>query len=287
MNIKAIDKFITACSARKGRFLLISSKESSRYSHKLRIIRRPKKEHYLDSEIDKLLVPNTPSLSHYDIIGFDFPTLIRVIFEKTNLEGCYYFTDKCTWMSTGRLVMKRDIEIVTDFFERHPCGLSHYGLLESKKDEAISSLLLNRSNKTLCEQWRYFRPKYESAISLARDIRREVYTLFRYFSDNELRQLSLELFNTVRHKKLNKNETRLLELKKVIEKLANYSREIDGIAEEIHDFLRETEEINDKAKYSLSLPKLWRHDSDVTYKDVISLLKSAKYGSSNKVILHN
>lgn len=284
MNIKKIEGFLKTCSCRqKGRFLLIRNKKVGyNYDTELRIIKRPRSEYLDDYSMRKLWLNHTPVLNEHDFEGFDLSSLIRVIFAKGNLEGCYYFDHKL--MSDGiafrpKFYSKSDIYSLAQDVTLYPGDKFD---LFCKKSDIMDRLLVKRLEKELREYWPQYKAKYENVRNIARSVRREIYTLFRYFSDAELRKISYELFGTKRLKKYGDDAEKLIEVQRIINKLLNYSEQIDGYAEKVYGYLLETEKRFSKDNDIYSLPDVYRYNNGITFEGVIELIKSAKYGSIHK-----
>ena len=75
------------------------------------------------------------------------------------------------------------------------------------------------------------RKEYESAREMLRSIRREIYTLFRYFTDSALKQAALSALGS--SKKVNNNT---VELQQVINRILNYHEDMAACVDRITTF---------------------------------------------------
>lgn len=272
MNIKKIEDFIKACSVnRKGRFLLIRRKICGNSTiAEFRIIKRPTERYLNDFQTKKYFVFGTPILSVYDLIGFEPQTLINVIFAKGKLEGCYYFPQR-----TGRALFYAKTDIYRLRFEERPD-------VRRKKDEIIERLLFRAEENEFARSWPAFKRKYETARDLARSVRREIYTIFRFLSDTDLRCISRELFGGICLGKFGGDGRRLIEMQRTINKLINYNEQLEGRTKEICEFLYETENSFAEKRRTYELPDVYRVSCGVTYKNVIDLIDSARFGQKHR-----
>lgn len=275
MNIKKIDDFVKACSANyKGRFLLIRRKVVG-YSTtaEFRIIKRPNEKYLYDHCTKKYWITDTPVLSMNDLTGsyeFDPQTLINLVFVKGKLEGCYYFANR-TWPAS--FYAKNDIYRLR--FEKR-------GDLSRKKDEIIQRLLFRAEEYKFAKSWPAFKRKYETARDIARSVRREIYTIFRFFSDTDLRCISRELFGGICVGKFGGDGRRLIEFQRTINRLINYNEQLEGCTKEICEFLYETENSFAEERRTFELPDVYLMGRGVTYMDVINLIDSASFGKKHR-----
>lgn len=118
------------------------------------------------------------------------------------------------------------------------------------------------------------RKEYENAREMLRSIRREIYTLFRYFTDSALKQSALSALGTT--KKV-KNDT--VKLQQVINRILNYHDDMAVCVDRITEFENSFE--NCKADCG---DWYWLHGSNhddkltISLKDVLKRIDAARAG---------
>lgn len=117
-------------------------------------------------------------------------------------------------------------------------------------------------------------PEIEETKQLAKEIREEIYHLFRYFSDEQLKALSRSLFGV--SKRFDNDAVKLLQ---AIKRIANYNDKMGEAIEIIENFEKSFEE---KHQHYLCCNGYGRNswsDAPVTYKAVLNFIDSARKGS--------
>lgn len=276
MNIKKIDDFVGFSTARaKGRFLYIKRKPRTYLcdEFEFRIIKRPRRQYPDIIEIKQYYIPYSPVLSTFDLNGFDTLSFVNYVLAKGNLEGCYYIEHE--YMGS-RFYAKNDTHLL------HLEGDNDSSLFK-KKSDVWERVLLNTSEKKFEHEWPKFKWKYETARNLARDVRREIYLLFRFFSDTALRSASIQLFGSRELNAYGKEGRALIKIMQTSNRIAKYSKEIDECVDGICNFLSETETmIHEKQDYHL---RANCGTTGVYFGTVIDWLQSARIG--NKQLLNN
>lgn len=118
------------------------------------------------------------------------------------------------------------------------------------------------------------REEYETARQMLRAIRREVYTLFRYFTDSALKQAALSALGS--SKKVNDDTVKL---QQVINRILNYHEDMAACVERITEFEKgiENQKPESRGYYYFSGSN---HDDKCTIslKDVLRRIDAARAG---------
>ena len=128
------------------------------------------------------------------------------------------------------------------------------------------------------------RKEYENAREMLRSIRREIYTLFRYFTDSALKQAAISALGS--SKKVN-NDT--VELQQVINRILNYHEDMAVCVDKITTFEKNIE--NKKLDYGDYVNRFGSgHDdrSTISLADVLKRIDTARiaYHQRTKTILN-
>ena len=193
----------------------------------------------------------------FDIWSFINFAMEMVNFYQLEVGGCCYY--------------KKDLYRV----ERHFKKIGAYEMFEKVIEKTIQR-----------EQYLNYpliRKEYENAREMLRTIRREIYTLFRYFTDCALKKAALSALGST--KNIN-NDT--VKLQQVINRILNYHDDMAVCVDRIAEFERSFESRKDEHfGYYITGSS---HDDKLTIslKDVLNRIDAARFGyyQRTKSMLH-
>lgn len=117
-------------------------------------------------------------------------------------------------------------------------------------------------------------PAIEEVKKIADEVRQEIYYLFRFFSDAELKKISSAMLGT--SKKYNDD---VVKVQQLIKRISNYNDRIGETVELIEKFEREFEEKHQNYWTCSGYGKNSYTDGSVTYKAVLNFIEAARKGS--------
>lgn len=165
--------------------------------------------------------------------------------------------------STERAYQKKDLYLAK---ERH---------FDKTSANAIFDKLIKRAfERDKAMQFGWVENDIENIKQLAEDVRKEIYVLFKYFTDQQLKSLSGQLLGT---KKLYDSDA--VKLYQLVKRITNYNSYIGDAVEIIENYEKHFEQ-----KHSKYLGfRSWNTDGSISYKQVLEFINFTKFESEKLI----
>lgn len=163
--------------------------------------------------------------------------------------------------ATERTYQKKDLYLAR---ERH--------FSETSSNAIFDKLIKRAFERDKAMHFGWVEYEIENIKQLAEDVRKEIYVLFKYFTDQQLKSLSRQLLGT---KKMYDSDA--VKLYQLVKRIANYNSYIGDAVDIIENYEKHFEQ-----KHSKYLGfRSWNADGSISYKQVLEFINFTKFESEN------